>query len=158
CHNLRHEDRGMMMAIALDPFAAQQSIDGRVHNALTVAAQPWELADTRGAVHSLVDARGPAILVFIRSASCPHCLRQLHALARRASEFERAACRVLFVIPDDAVTLRRASESGLFGAEFKFPVLADPGAVVFRRYGCYDGAPLHGTFLIDSEQVVRWQD
>ena len=44
---------------------------------------------------------------------------------------------------------------------FAFPILADPELEVFRRYRAHDdfeGMPLHGTFLIDADGRVRWQD
>jgi alkyl hydroperoxide reductase subunit AhpC len=40
-------------------------------------------------------------------------------------------------------------------------VVADPELRVFRAYRAFDdfeNKPLHGTFLIDGEGRVRWQD
>jgi peroxiredoxin len=44
---------------------------------------------------------------------------------------------------------------------FPFPLVADPQLAAFHSYRCYDdfeNLPLHGTFLIDDEGLVRWQD
>ena len=42
-----------------------------------------------------------------------------------------------------------------------FPILADPSGEVFKRYRVWDDfedLALHGTFLIDGDGLVRWQD
>jgi peroxiredoxin len=47
------------------------------------------------------------------------------------------------------------------GEPFPFPLLSDPQLRTFQAYRCYDdfeSLPLHGTFLIDGEGRVRWQD
>ena len=46
-------------------------------------------------------------------------------------------------------------------AGYPFPVLADAEMEHFRRYRAYDDfedMPLHGTFLVDGQGRVRWQD
>lgn len=42
-----------------------------------------------------------------------------------------------------------------------FPLLADPELAAFRAWHCHDdfeAMPLHGTFLVDADGAVRWQD
>ena len=42
-----------------------------------------------------------------------------------------------------------------------FPLVADPTQSIFKLYRAFDDfeqKPLHGTFLIDAEGKVRWQD
>jgi peroxiredoxin len=44
---------------------------------------------------------------------------------------------------------------------FPFPLAADPEMAIFRKYRCFDDfekAALHGTFLIDAQGRIRWQD
>ena len=56
-----------------------------------------------------------------------------------------------------AVNLQRPA----FEGGFPFPLVADPDMNVFRQYRCYDDfekAALHGTFVIDANGLVRWQD
>ena len=52
-------------------------------------------------------------------------------------------------------------ENGLPPPLFPFPLLADAEMNVFRTYRCYDDfekAALHGTFVVDRNGLVRWQD
>lgn len=40
-------------------------------------------------------------------------------------------------------------------------LLADPQLKIFRQFRCFDefeNQPLHGTFLIDGDGKIRWQD
>ncbi len=42
-----------------------------------------------------------------------------------------------------------------------FPLAADPELTVFKDYRAYDdfeAMPLHGTYLIDEQGLVRWHD
>ncbi|MEO1984306.1 MAG: hypothetical protein ABGZ24_27635 [Fuerstiella sp.] len=44
---------------------------------------------------------------------------------------------------------------------FPFPLVSDADLNVFKKYRCYDdfeNQPLHGTFLVDGEGRIRWQD
>ena len=48
-----------------------------------------------------------------------------------------------------------------FDQELKVPLLADGDTKVFKTFRCWDdfeNQPLHGTFLIDKDNRVRWQD
>ncbi|MFM1873252.1 MAG: putative peroxiredoxin, partial [Planctomycetota bacterium] len=61
-------------------------------------------------------------------------------------------------------TAAKAAESLAAMSEserFSFPLLADPELAAFQAWRCYDdfeGMPLHGTFLVDADGRVRWQD
>ena len=42
-----------------------------------------------------------------------------------------------------------------------FPLLSDPSLEIFKAYRAYDDfekTPLHGTFLIDGNGKIRWQN
>jgi alkyl hydroperoxide reductase subunit AhpC len=44
---------------------------------------------------------------------------------------------------------------------FPFPLVSNEGLDVFRSYRCFDDfeqQPLHGTFLVDAQGLIRWQD
>jgi alkyl hydroperoxide reductase subunit AhpC len=44
---------------------------------------------------------------------------------------------------------------------FPFPLAADPKLEIFKTYRCFDdfeNLTLHGTFLVDGDGMVRWQD
>ena len=52
---------------------------------------------------------------------------------------------------------RPAEESG----EFPFRLLSNSDLRLFKAYGCFDDfeqQPLHGTFLIDRDGLIRWQE
>ena len=45
--------------------------------------------------------------------------------------------------------------------EFPFPLVSDAELRIFKAYRVFDdfeNQPLHGTFLIDRDGLVRWQD
>ena len=48
-----------------------------------------------------------------------------------------------------------------YDAEMKLTLMANPEVDIFKAFRCYDdfeGLPLHGTFLIDANGRIRWQD
>jgi hypothetical protein len=45
--------------------------------------------------------------------------------------------------------------------DYPFPLVSNHELSVFKQYRCFDDfeqKPLHGTFLIDAEGRIRWQD
>ena len=45
--------------------------------------------------------------------------------------------------------------------DLPIPLVANPELDIFRAYRAYDDfekQPLHGTFLIDTDGMIRWQD
>ena len=70
---------------------------------------------------------------------------------------------IVAVSPETPEELRKAVESGRVKAPFTF--LSDPDKRQFRAWRCYDDFedfPLHGTFLVASndgkQALVRWQE
>ena len=54
-------------------------------------------------------------------------------------------------------------QSGLrkYDGEMRLPLMANPEVDIFKAFRCYDdfeGQPLHGTLLIDTNGRIRWQD
>jgi peroxiredoxin len=46
-------------------------------------------------------------------------------------------------------------------ASFPFTLVSNSDLRAFRAYRCFDdfeGRPLHGTFLIDKDGLIRWQE
>lgn len=123
-------------------------------------AIPWNLADVDDKPHSLSDYKGrPVIVIFYLGYGCLHCAEQLQAMAKKFDAFKQAGIDVLAVSTDKQINLKRAYEN--FEGGFPFPLVADPEMSVFRQYRCYDDfekAALHGTFLVDPNGLVRWQD
>ena len=53
------------------------------------------------------------------------------------------------------------ARSKVKSSEFRFPILSDKSLKTFKAYRAYDDfekMPLHGTFLVDGNGKVRWQD
>jgi peroxiredoxin len=73
--------------------------------------------------------------------------------------FRKAGLEIVAVSTDKQETLNRAIgdlENGM-----PFPLVSDSELNVFKQYRCYDDfekQTLHGTFLIDKDGRIRWQD
>jgi peroxiredoxin len=126
-------------------------------------AAEWSLTDTAGRRRSLGDYNGrPVLVIFYLGFDCLHCVEQLDAFAPKADIFQKAGI--------DLVAISTGSQSGLGealkvyrdgGDDIPFPIIADESLDVFKAYRVYDDfeqTPLHGTFLVDAEGNVRWQD
>lgn len=128
--------------------------------------QPWLAADfdlpaTDGARRSLHGQRGkPTLVVFYLGFGCLHCVQQLEALAPRAAAFAAAGIDLL-AVGNQSLAAAQEGVAALGAERPPFALLADPELTAFRAFRCYDDfeqLPLHGTFLIDGDGRVRWQD
>jgi len=103
----------------------------------------------------------PTLVVFYLGFGCVHCVEQLRALAPQAAAFAALGIDVV-AVGSDAADQAAASLAAMDEAErFPFPLLADPQLTAFRAWRCHDdfeSMPLHGTFLVDGNGRVRWQD
>ncbi len=48
-----------------------------------------------------------------------------------------------------------------YDGEIRMPLMANPEGDIFKAFRCFDdfeGVPMHGTFLIDTNGRIRWQD
>ncbi len=103
----------------------------------------------------------PTLVVFYLGFGCLQCVEQLHALQKHQKALAAAGLDVV-AIGDDP-TDKLASAIAALPAEqaLTFPLLADPEHTAFRAWRCYDefeSLALHGTFLVDTDGRVRWQD
>jgi peroxiredoxin/tetratricopeptide (TPR) repeat protein len=123
-------------------------------------ALDWTLPDVEEKPRSLSDYRGrPVVVVFYLGYGCLHCAEQLQAMAKKFDGLKQAGLDVVAISTDKQINLKRAYEN--FEGGFPFPLVADPEMEIFRKYRCYDDfekAALHGTFLVDANGLVRWQD
>ncbi|MEV0663970.1 peroxiredoxin [Actinomadura luteofluorescens] len=127
------------------------------------AAPDFELKDQHGAPVKLSDFRGArnVVLVFYPLAFSGVCMGELCALRDELSSLVAGAgadVQVLAVSVDSMFALRAWSDQ----EGFRFPLLADfwPHGGTAQRYGVFDeakGVALRGTFIIDTEGVVRWK-
>ena len=123
-------------------------------------APAWALPDVEEKIRSLNDFRGrPVIVVFYLGYGCLHCAEQLQAIGKKFDAVKAAGFEVVAISTDQQINLKRASEG--LEQPLPFPLVADPEMKIFREYRCYDDfekAALHGTFIVDSQGMIRWQD
>jgi peroxiredoxin len=125
------------------------------------SAPNWTLRDAQGRQESLSNHRGqPVIMLLSLGASCLHCQKQLEAFVKEKSRLADAGWAVVAISCDNRAALQKSLENYKPGP-FPFLMLADPDLAVFQSYHAYDDferIALHGTFLIDSDGFVRWND
>ena len=125
-------------------------------------AAPWRLPEANGKTIALEDYRGRAVVViFYLGAGCLHCVEQLHAFAPMTEAFAEAGISIVAVSTENERDLKRGLRTFNDKGEFPFPLVSNWLLDVFKAYRAYDdfeSQPLHGTFLIDGKQHVRWQD
>ncbi|WP_165700858.1 peroxiredoxin family protein [Alienimonas californiensis] len=124
-------------------------------------ASPWTLTDVDGKERSLADYRGrPVVVIFYLGSGCLHCVEQLQSFAPLTEKFRESGISLLAVSTDTPDSL--AMSHLVYGDDpFPFPLVSDDTLEVFRKYRVYDDfeeKPLHGTFLIDGEGLIRWHD
>ena len=125
-------------------------------------ATSWAAVGSDGKPVSLDQYRGKAVVViFYLGSGCLHCVEQLHKFAALERDY-RAAGISLVAISSEPLDSLSASVAKLSAKEpIGFPLAADPDLFVFKSYRAYDdfeNMPLHGTFLIDAEGLLRWHD
>jgi len=126
------------------------------------SAPGWKLPDGRNNQRSLADYKGrPVLVVFYLGSGCPHCLEQLNLLSPAASEFEREGISLIAISTESVEGLHKTLQNAKPEGGFPFPIVSDKSLRAFKAYRAYDDfeqMPLHGTFLVDGDGKVRWQD
>jgi peroxiredoxin len=124
-------------------------------------AASWSLKDCNGSGHALADYQSkPVVALFFLGHGCLHCAEQVQAFGAAAKDFEAAGISLVAISSDDLGGLKQSIEN-YKGGEIPLPLVADNSLETFKAYRCYDDfeqQPLHGTFLIDGQGRVRWQD
>jgi peroxiredoxin len=123
-------------------------------------APDWKLKGSDGKEHTLGEFNGkPLVMVFFLGGTCLHCQQQLQAFAKAAREFSAAGLTVVAVSTDDEAGIKKNLTG--YKPEFPFLILADPKLKVFQSFGAYDDferIALHGTFVVDANGFLRWND
>jgi peroxiredoxin len=123
-------------------------------------AAPLNGTDTSGAPWSMASHKGKNVLViFFLGGKCAHCMQQLELFGKEYEALKRLNVETI-AISSDAVDAARSLKNNKDGIKFPMPFLADPKLELFKRYHAFDdfeNQPLHGTFLIDSQENVRFQ-
>ena len=125
-----------------------------------LAAPQWSLQGANGKSISLSDYEGkPVVVIFFLGYGCLHCAEQLQAFAPKMEAFQEAGIELIAISSNDDEGLRKSVEN--YEGDLPIPLVADPELMAFRSYRAHDDfeqIPLHGTFLIDGNGMVRWQD
>jgi peroxiredoxin/tetratricopeptide (TPR) repeat protein len=126
-------------------------------------ALDWELPTSDGTTIRLSETyKGkPVLVVFYLGFGCLHCVEQLQAFHPMADRFRKAGIEIVAIGSDAAAGMKKSLDD--LGPEdrFAFPLVADPELKVFKEWRAFDdfeNMTLHGTFLVDGEGMVRWQD
>ena len=92
---------------------------------------------------------------------CAHCIEQLSAFAPLTDEFAGLGISLVGISTDTLPGLVKTKAKAVKDGGFPFPLVADPGLEVFKRYRAHDDfekQPLHGTFLVSPQGRIVWQD
>ena len=123
-------------------------------------AADWELPGMGGRTVSLREYRGKAVVViFYLGAGCAHCVEQLNAFKPMTADFAAAGISLVAISTESVEGLKTTFERTNLAPEF--PLASDAELNIFKSYRTFDdfeNKPLHGTFLIDGNGLVRWQD
>ncbi|MCA8994343.1 MAG: redoxin domain-containing protein [Planctomycetaceae bacterium] len=124
-------------------------------------APEWALADHVGNQHSLAEYKGrPVVVIFYLGHACLHCAEQLQAFAPQTEAFRKQGIELVAISTDSIEDLKLSQEK--YGEEeFPFPLVSNESLEIFKAYRCYDdfeNLTLHGTFLINAQGEVCWQD
>jgi len=79
---------------------------------------------------SVIDEK-PAVLVFYRGGWCPHCNRQLAALANTEKEITRLGFQLLAITPENYLNLEPTDKENSAG----FTLLSDPEGALIQKMG-----------------------
>ena len=126
------------------------------------AAPEWALPGLDGKTILLKHFRGkPVVVIFYLGYGCSHCMEQLNAFAPLAKEYAADGISLVAISTDTVAGLKQTFPKSKAEAGFPFPLVSDPSLNVFKSYRAFDDfekMPLHGTYLVDGDGLVRWQD
>jgi peroxiredoxin len=124
-------------------------------------APEWTLKNAAGETQSSKQLQGkPSVVIFYLGYSCLHCAEQLQKFAPLKEQFDKVGISLTAISTDDQLGLNTAI-GNFEGGKFPFTLLSNSDLDVFKSYRCYDDfeqKPLHGTFLLDGQSRIRWQD
>jgi peroxiredoxin len=126
------------------------------------AAPSFALREGDGKPVALADYRGrPVLVIFYLGHGCLHCVEQLNRFGPKAKEFADLGISLVAISPEAPEDLKKSRATYRGQGTLPFRLLSDPKMEVFKTYRAYDdfeNMPLHGTFLIDGQGLLRWHD
>lgn len=124
-------------------------------------APSWTLQNTAETTRTSKEFHGkPVVVILYLGYGCLHCAEQLQAFGPKADEFKKAGLEIIAISTDDVDDLKMSIEN-YDGGPMPIPLVSDAKLTTFKAFRAYDNfedQPLHGTFLIDKDGLVRWQD
>ena len=149
CHNLLHEDQGMMQRIRINEGpVATNSTSSEI--AVETVAKDWSGLDRSGKRLTSEMYRGRKLLLVLhRGIQCIHCADQLSRLSR---EHEKLLSNGIATVAVSRSLPEGQEAEGLLSA-IPFPILLDMDGTLFKDFDCFNatGEDLHGLFLFDSD-------
>jgi peroxiredoxin len=125
-------------------------------------APSWRLAEADGGTLALEQYHGkPLVVMFYLGASCPHCVEQLKEFSSKAKQFSDAGIALVGISRESQDELKTSAVELNKPAPLGIALACDPTLETFKSYRAFDdfeNAPLHGTFLVDGQGQIRWQD
>ena len=123
-------------------------------------APEWLLQGFDGTHFGSDDLAGqPTIVIFYLGHGCLHCAEQLQAFGPEYESFKRNGIEMIAISSDDESGLKLSLDN--YDGQMPIRLISDASQTVFKQFRAYDdfeGLPLHGTFLIDADGFIRWQD
>jgi peroxiredoxin len=157
CHILDHEDQGMMRLVEiLDGKAAAPGGAGARLKEASAPVPRLCLPDARGNTHDLSRLKDRlVVVVFFRGLQCAHCTALLRSLVHAVGQPGSPNAMILAVSSEPIEDPGQALKG--LGGGMPFSLLVDERLQAFKDFGCFDGSPQHGLFLIDRNGTIRSQ-
>jgi len=123
-------------------------------------APVWSATDSDGETRSTKQfGKRPLVLIFYLGFGCLHCAEQLKEFSPMVEQYQAAGIDVAAMSTETLAQLQSGMRK--YSGEMRVPLMANPEGDIFKSFRCFDdfeGVPLHGTFLIDTNGRIRWQD
>ncbi len=124
------------------------------------AAPTFDVEATDGSIFTSNDLGSkPRLVFFYLGFGCLHCIEQLKAFSPLVEQFRALGIEAIAISNEDLKTLKLGIEN--FPDPIPIPLYADSQQAAFKAFRCWDdfeAAPLHGTYLLDAQGQIRWQD
>ena len=126
------------------------------------STRTWNLLAANGKNVALEKYRGkPVVIILYLGFGCLHCVEQLREFHPHVGAFRRAGLEILAIGTDTPKNMREAVKDLPAVERFAYTMLSDRKMRVFREWVAFDffaRSPMHGTFLLDKDGKVIWQD
>jgi peroxiredoxin len=101
----------------------------------------------------------PYVAILYLGFGCLHCAEQLGKFSPKVEDFRKRGIEMIAISTESPKQLQEGLKN--YAKEMHTPLLSNVERDAFRAFRAFDdfeAQPLHGTFLIDSKGLIRWQD